>query len=505
MSLRKRLQSAFLSQGEPDVQSENRADEYGYYTLSGDTHRIRPNKGDLEHFWDQYRTCPIVRRGIDIYAEDITAPGYRVESDNEQLSEELEDWLSNSAIVAGESHRDFAEILDGSIIQEEVRGTALVEIVPKAENGDEIWGFRLINVSTVSAYTYEKQAVLIRPEDTDLTGVDTTPRSEAAAYGQWDNKALAGPFDSKDTIPLSQNDIIKIVKDPDTSDIFGNSSIEPVSSEIDELYRMLDDVGEAIHSKGYPLWVFYMGEPNGDVADPRAGIWPEDKMQKYRDEHKNGNWSSNQKDFVPGDVNVDRVEGEVPEVEELLDWYVEEIVSALPVPKYKLGFTDSINRDVTSEQSPQYERKVDNKRRQLEKRFTPVIRRKAEELGYSESDIASVELSIEKSLGENPLQRDDFDASQFAEFCRGLQAAAGDEGNPSDIVPPEEMRDLLGLPDQDGQSESLLEDGLDESDEEVQAQFEELYGEPSTPDSVGSFENLELDTSTESEEQPAQS
>ncbi|NGM69183.1 hypothetical protein G6M89_09215 [Natronolimnobius sp. AArcel1] len=499
MSLSDRLRDAVLGHGEPDVQSENRTDEYAYYTVSGDAHRIRPNKGDLEHYWEQYRTCPIVRRGIDIYAEDITAPGYRVDAENDELVEDLEDWLSNSAIVAGESHRDFSAILDGSIIQEEVRGTALVEIVPKAEAEDEIWGFRLINVSTVSAYTYENQAVLIRPDDTELDGVQMTPRGEAAAYGQWDNSALAGPFDDKNTVPLSQNDVVKVVKDPDTSDIFGNSSIEPVSDEIDELYRMLDDVGEAVHSKGYPLWVFYLGEPNGDVTDPRAGIWPEDEMQNYRDEHKKGNWSTNQKDFVPGDVDVDRIEGEVPEIEELLDWYVEEIVSALPVPKYKLGFTDDINRDVTSEQSPQYERKIENKRRQLEEAFTPVLRQKAEELGYSDDVVSSVELSIEEDREENPLVRDDFDASEFAEFCRGLQAAAGNEGEPSDIVPPEEMRDLLGLPDRDEVEESELADELDEDNEEVQAQFEKLYGEPSTPDSMGDGADFDLDTSNESE------
>ncbi|WP_161945915.1 phage portal protein [Halalkaliarchaeum desulfuricum] len=455
----------------------------------------------MEKFWAQYRTCPLVRRGIDIFAEDITAPGYRVDADNDELVEELEEWLSSSAIVAGESHRDFAEILDGSIVQEEVRGTALVEVVPKAEADDEIWGFRLINVSTVSAYTYENQAVLIRPDDTEVDGVQTTSRGEAAAYGQWDNSALAGPFNDKNTVPLSQNDIVKLVRDPDTSDIFGNSSIEPVSQEIDELYRMLDDIGEAVHSKGYPHWIFKLGEPSGDITDPRAGVWPEDKIKDYRDEHKEGNWEVGSKDFVPGDVEVETISSDVPEIEELLDWYVEEIVSTLPVPKYKLGFTDSINRDVTAEQAPQYERKIENKRRQLEEAFTPVLRRKAEEFGYSENDVASVKLSIEEEREENPLLRDNFDASEFAEFARGLQAAAGDEGEPSDIVPPEEMRELLGLPDRDEVEESALEEELDEENEQVQAQFEELYGEPSTPDAMGDGADFDLDTSNESEPQ----
>lgn len=495
-----RFREAVLGNGEPAVQTDSNTDQYAHFTLRGDIDSISPNHGDLEHYREQYEVCPLVRVAINTFAEDVTAPGHRVATDNDELQTELEEWLSNCAIVGGESHRDFSEILYSTVVQEQVRGTAMTEVVRKEESDDEIWGFRMVNPSTIEAFTYENKPILIRPDDTDVDGVTTTPRGEAAAYGQYGEGALAAPF-NRETNYLSQNDIIKLVKDPDTAEIFGNSTIGLVSNEIDEMYQILNDLGEAIHSKGYPLWVFGLGEAQGDAQNPRAGIWPEEKIKDYRDDHKEGNWSANQKDFVPGDVDVQRIEGEVPEIEEILDWYVEEIVSAMPIPKYKLGFANNINRDITSEQSPQYERQIKAKRHRLQKIFTPILQKKARELGYDDEAATAVRLKIEETRNQNPLERDDFAADDFATFAQGLQAATA--GSPQDVVSPDELRSMLGLGERgvdDNNSITSLADGEGsdghdhEYDAEVQAQFEEMYGEPLTPDAVGDDE-IVLDTS----------
>jgi hypothetical protein len=459
--------------------------EYAHFSIRGDINRIGPDQGDLEAYWDLYRESELVRRGVNIFADDVVAPGYRVEADDDALQDELEDWLSEAAIVGGESHRDFSRVLRGIIIHEFVRGTAIVETVPMAENPDETWGFRLVNPSTVEAYTYDSQAVLVRPDDTDVDGVKTTPRGEAAAYGQWGDGALAGPF-QKETFYLSQNDVIKFVKDRDTADIFGNSGIEPIAEHIAELQRMVHDLGEAIHSKSYPHWIFKLGEPSGDVQNPRAGIWPEEAMRDYRNEHKDGNWEVGNKDFVPGDVDVDTISSDVPEIEDVLDWIVEEIIAGLPVPKYKIAHANDINRDITSEQAPQYERRVEAKRHRLEDAFTPVLREKAAQLGYGEGVRSSITLRIEEPREENPLRRENFDADAFATFAKGLKAASASDESPRDIVPPEEMRELLGLPARDG--DSTTESALDESDANVKSQFEELYGEPAVRDRTDDME-----------------
>ncbi|MCU4754250.1 phage portal protein [Halobacteria archaeon AArc-curdl1] len=493
----KNLTESILSRSEPGVQSENRRGQFGIFSHGDDIDSHTPNRGNLEKYQEQFETCPLVRIPIRMYAEDVTEPGYRVEADNDNLTEELENWLSQSAIVAGESHKDFSHILDGSIIQQEVRGTALVEVVPKAENPDEIWGFRLINVSTVNAYTYDDKAILVRPDDTELDGVNLTQRDEAAAYGQWDDGAYAGPFNDKETVYLSQNDIVKLVRDPDTSDVFGKSSIAPVSKEIDELNQMLNDLAEAVRSKGYPHWIFKLGEPNGDISNPRAGIWPEDKIKDLRDEHKGDNYSAGQKDFLPGDVEVETISSDVPEIEEILDWYVEDILSSMPTPKYKLGFTDNINRDVTKTQEPQYERKVEKERKHLTSTFEPILRRKAQEFGYSEAEANSVSLTIEESHDRSPLERDDFDIGDFQMFAQGINTATG--GEPQELVSPDELRDMLGLPERDGVDQDDT-DGLDEeTEEDVESELEGLYDEPSVPNEIATDGGDEVDEASEAE------
>jgi hypothetical protein len=485
MSLRERIYDAVLNRGKPDVQAENRREGYRPF-LDDDAHidTISPPEDDLEHYWQQYESCPFVRVPIRIYAEDITEPGYRIEADDEALVDELESWLEGAAIVGGEDGHDFGELLHQDIVQKEVRGTTLVECVPTDENPDRLFGFRLINVSTVSAYTYENKPILIRPDDAEHDDVHLTSDGQAAAYGQWDDDALAGPFVGNDPIYLAQDDVIKRTQAGDTSDIFGTSSIEPVSKEIDELEAMLASTKEAVHSKGFPHWIFKLGEPNGDAQNPRAGIWPDDKMQAYRDSHKQGNWEVSQKDFVPGDVDVDVISSDVPEIQELLDWYVETILSAMPVPKFKIGHADSVNRDVTKTQQAQYERKITSERRRLERDYTPVLRRKAREWDYSDEAIESIELTISEPRESNPLARDEFDPEAFNEFARGVKAIA--PGGQADlVVEPDEVREMLGLgPRSDDESELAADDPLPETDEasketeaQIQAQFAELYDE----------------------------
>lgn len=476
-----------LQENTPDVRSTNENGEYSFFSVSDDVDRIKPERGDVEKFWEQYQNCPLIRIPINQYAEDVTAPGVRVISDDDTVSDTLESWLESSSIIAGEADQNFSDLLYAIIVQEAVRGSVLVEKVPMRES-DGIFGFKTISVATVSAYTYENQSVLIRPEDSDLENVKTTPDGEAAAYGQWDSGAIGAPFDD-DPVYLSQNDIIKQVRDPDTSDIWGTSIVQPVSQHVDELQTMLHDTSDAVHNKAYPHWMFKMGEPSGDPQDPRAGVWPEEEIQKLRKKHQRGEFETGNKDFVPGDVDLDIYEGSVPEIEDLLNWYVEVIVSAMPVPRAKIGFAGDINRDIVSDQIEQYDRKVENKRRTLEDAFTPVLREKARELGF-ESMAESVELKIDEPEGNNPLTREGFEPSEFSELARGLNNISG--GNPQEIVEADEVREMLGLATGDARDESEEDAFVEDADgiedegvtEEVASDFEDLFGEPVVPDST---------------------
>lgn len=472
MGLKDRF-TAVLGDGEEQSQVQDTKLDDGFiaeYT-SGDYDRRKPPKDDLEEYWRTYETNPLVRQPINHFASDVVEPGFRVKAEDDDLEKRLETWLEQGAISHGEVDKHFTDVLRQCVIQREVRGTAMIEVVPNEEGN--IWGFRPINAATVYALTYDNQNILIKPDDTELK-VPTNWNDEAAAYIQFDERAIGGPFDRRDEVPLSQNDVVKTVRDGDTNDIYGTSRVEEVYEYIEGLDKILEDNEKAIASKGHPHWVFKLGEPNGDPSNPRAGIWADDKIRKLRDSHKKDNFTAGQKDFLPGDVDVETISGDTADIEETISFYVEYILSAMPTPKYMLGFADEINRDITSEQEEQYNRQISNARRELESTFRQVLQAKAEEYGYSNPN---VRLSIEPKRHENPLMADDFDAQEFKSFAQGLKAIAP-AGSTEMVMPPEEVREkILGLeaePDVTDEQEEMLPE-LADTEPEVAEAFTEMY------------------------------
>lgn len=450
MSYKDKIQRVLAGDGEPDSQTQdpeyNERDGRGFssFRFGGDVERRSPPQDSLRKYWRQYETTGIVRKSINTYANDIIEPGYHVESSDEELERRMNDWLQEGVIANGVQDKDFLNLIEDVIKQREVRGTALVEIVPQANNRDGIWGFRLINVESVNALEKEKSGLLVRPDETDLDDVPVTQRGEAAAYIQYDNRAFGGPFD-EDDVPLSQNDVLKFVRDGDAYDVFGTSRIEGISQDIETLNDILDDNAEAIASKGHPYWIFKMGEPTDDPENPRAGIWPDDKIQALRDSHKSDNYNAGQKDFLPGDVDVRTVSGETADIKPTIQFHTERILSALPTPKFMVGFADSVNRDISKEQFNAYMTQVRKARRELEQDFRPALKRKAKEWGYDGEAVESLELSIEQQTQKNPLRNEEFDAQEFKALAEGLRSF-----EESDAVSNEEIRqNLLGLPPQE--------------------------------------------------------
>jgi hypothetical protein len=150
-----------------------------------------PDKSKLEGYWELYENVSFIRNPIRSFASEVVAPGYYVKTDNEDLKEELEEWLKNSAIVDGDVDRDFRRLLKKATIQREVKGTAIIEKVPDDEG--EMYGFKLIAPEEIRAFTYPGQSVLLPPDadiDEETGGVFsdnkryTTTNDEVAAYAQ---------------------------------------------------------------------------------------------------------------------------------------------------------------------------------------------------------------------------------------------------------------------------------------------------------------------------------
>lgn len=482
MGFRERI--AELARGEPSPETQDPDTSFFTETSVGNFERREPEDQNLEKYWEMYKQEPLVREPIHRFADDVTEPGYQIHAEDPDLEEDLERALKDSAIIAGESGHNFREILHQTVIQREVRGTAMCELVPRKgqnEDPDSMWGFRLINAGTVSALTYDEQNVLINPEDESAindSNVPVTPRGEAATYIQFDKEALLGPFDDdKVEVPLSQNDVVKVTTDADTSDIFGTSRIEAVAHEVEGLRQIKRDNEEAIAAKAYPHWIIKVGDPNAEMneAGRVGGMWPEEKMKALRQKHSQDNFSPGQKDIVPGDVDFQRVSGETADVQEVIEHYVEHILSAMPTPKYAVGFSDNINRDVTGPQSDDYHRLVERTRRSLEDAYQKGLARKARDLGYDENIAQTVELRIEPSRDMSPLKDDSFNIGQFQSFIQGIATAQQTVGEP--VMSRDEIRErVLNLESWDELPEDLKPDNpeveaealenLQEADEE---------------------------------------
>jgi len=483
MGFRQRI--AELARGEPAPESQDPDTSFFTETAVGDFERREPEDDDLETYWELYKQEPLVREPIRRFADDVVEPGYKVYADDPQLEEDLEDALQDSAIIAGESGHDFREVLHQSVVQREVRGTAMCELVPRKgqeDDPDSMWGFRLINAGTCSALTYDEQNVLINPNDTERQGIPVTPRGEAAAYIQFDKDATLGPFDSdKVEVPLSQNDVVKLTTDADTSDIFGTSRVEAVAHEVQGLRQIKRDNEEAIAAKAYPHWIIKAGSPDPDMSEAGrvGGMWPDEKMKQLRSAHSRANFKPGQKDVVPGDVEFQKISGETADVQEVIKHYVEHILAAMPTPKYSVGFSDDINRDVTGPQSDDYQRLVQRTRRALEDAYQKALQRKARDLGYEEGTAKSVSMRVEPRRGSNPLKDDSFDIGQFQSFMQGVATANQVSGRP--VMTRDEIRTrVLGLEQYEDLPEDLkpvVDDPESEAAEQAVTSTEEETGD----------------------------
>jgi hypothetical protein len=375
-----------------------------------DFDRTEAPKDAMRKYWRQYETTPIVRKPISSFASQVMEPGYYLES--EELSEEelndLQHWLERAAIIEGMPGKDFRLLAKKAIVQREVRGTSLIEKAPDEDNPEKLAGLKLINPETMEAVTRPGQSILLAPEDNEHLDDDDlpeTPDGDAAAYLQdiSETDALFGtPIrrqrvdNTEDTwkIAFRRDEVIKLTRDADVGDIFGTSRIEAVSERIEGLRHKLQDNDEAIASKAYPLWLFMFGSEE----EP----WGSDDINDFMSAHEMENFHPGMKQGVRGDVDVETVSGEVAEIAEYLEFDINWIMSAMPMPKFALGaFSgNAVGQIGGVAQQRDVQRQIMEARRELENEFTPLIQEVAEQMGHS--DIKDLKLRIGKP-GEEEL------------------------------------------------------------------------------------------------------
>lgn len=394
---------------EADVRSledkDVRDDKFKPFSFDGpDFDRTQAPKDAMRKFWRQYETTPIVRKPISSFAGQVMEPGYFLQSDVLEPDDlnEIRHWLERSAIIEGMPGKDFRLLAKKSVIQREVRGTALIEKAPHKEDKDKLAGLKLINPETVEVVTRPGQSILLAPDDNENLDIDelpTTPQGEAAAYLQdvGETDAFFGtPVRDRaknvdeDKIAFARDEIIKLTRDADVGDIFGTSRVEAVSQRIEGLNHKLQDNDEAIASKAYPLWLFFFGTEDEPFES--------EKIREFMSSHEMENFHPGMKQGVRGDVSVDTISGEVADIAEYLKFDLNWILSVMPMPKFALGAFggQAVGQIGGVAQQRDLQRQIQEARLELENEFTPLVREVAEQQGFSEEEVKDLRLKIGK-------------------------------------------------------------------------------------------------------------
>lgn len=422
---------------------------------------------DMDQFYDQYKSTGFVRSNFDQFVSDVTEPGVRIEADSDQTqayfmggdgapSDTPEGgFLENCFVLAGEKGQDFHPGLKTTVLNRWVRGTNTIELL-KANDDDpesEITGFYHIRPETLTAQVYPNTNILIDPEDTDGAeemGIELTKRGEAAAYIQFDEQSIIGRrlgiFDQRESIPLSQNDVLKQTLSPeiggeDTNEegIFGTSIFEAISIDIEEYKEIKRDRARAIKTKAYGLWdASFQKEIHDLGGEIEVTEWDNESID---------DWLDKVDEIGPGDIvghdgaiELDKFDSEVPDLEGVLGHYVDDITSPLPAPKYAIGFEKNINQFVTERQESRYEQLVSEERRYQERSWLDAFKMVAERKGL---DTSGMRVRIEPEEDESPVRSlSDEDVARIREYTQSLADVYGNGGAPS-FVDEETLRELI--------------------------------------------------------------
>jgi len=403
----------------------------------------------VETFVTEYYRNPLVRVPVQNFAADVTEPGVSVavslpdgdadvptveyDGRDQPLDEALSAWASNSFIDGFKFDGDFADLLEEVVKDRRGRrGTAIVEhAYDDPRERERLLGLKPLKTETVTAYTREGKAIVLRPDDDpgsfDTVAVrdygdavrdeaPTTPAGKTAAIAQFDDVFGA---EEREEIPFALDDVTISPHDADTGELFGRPDSAPVIERARALRKKLRYVDQSVVNTAFGNIIATVETQDEEVVkNVRDNL---DVNVKDRGEDVDPETVS----ATNAPVDVTEVEGQVPDVVDVVQQEIEYILSAMPTPLYRVGFAGDINRDVTAEQGEDYRDAVKRERRRLEADFGDILERKARELLHGDAHAdepvkANVELRIRPETSESPLRDEEFDAAEFSELMSAL-------------------------------------------------------------------------------------
>jgi len=458
---------------------------------------------DIDEYHDLYREVGIIRGNINQFVRDVVGPGVRIEAEDDdteayftgEFDGQAPDYapqggfLSECAVIAGERNKPFYPYLKASVVQKWTRGTVLHEYLKsKEEKSDpefQIQGFKHIRPETVSARTHSNTNILISPDETDIAD-ETTKRGEAAAYVQFDDTSIVGQRNGgidNEEIPLSQNDVLKQVIDPDIGGddaledgVFGDPPMAAVSKDADEYREIKRDRARAIKTKAWGVW---SAQFNTEVTEAGDEIILEEWDSDDQDD-----WVDDVDGLGPGDIighdgsiELDQWEPTLPDLETEMQHYVDDILAALPAPKYATAHGEQITQHVTGEQGENYQDLVEEERKAQEQEWTQAFREVAER--HPELNPAGLKVKIQPPESSNPVaELDDEEIEKMEQFMSALNDGLGNVPIDSVLDVEEFLTTTMDIPEDAFVGDDV---DVDESSAEVQEMAEEFTGEVGSP------------------------
>lgn len=476
---------------------------HNIFIESGVVDEINP-PDDIDKYHDFYREVGIIRANLNQFTRNVWKPGIRIEADDDRTrdyfmgGDDAPDstpeggFLENCAVISGEKRQSFYPFGKATTIQRWTRGTVLVEYLKQdgseTDPEGQLTGFKHIPPETVSARTYSNTNILIDPDDTENAS-ELTKRDEAAAYVQYDDQSIIGRRTNgmeESEIPLSQNDVLKQVLDPDvggdehTEDgVFGTSIMESIAPDVEEYRNIKRDRARAIKTKAWGVW---SAQFNTDIQEAGNEIiiteWDSDEQDE---------WVADVDGLGPGDIishdgsiELDQWEPSVPELDGPLEHYVSDILAPLPAPKYATAFGESIANHVSDRQENSYQDTIHEEREYQERSWTQAFRRVAER--HPDLNPEGLKMKIEPEEEASPIMSMADDEVErlkaYADAVKKIEMVT--------TLSEEEKRELLlqlpGTPEL-GTLEDETE--VDESDPEVQAMADDLTSGPPAGEGEG--------------------
>lgn len=374
-----------------------------------------PPVDEMERYWREFEINPFIRKTINSFADEVTEPGWWVEADSDETAQAMAHWLRQSAIIDGEAGLDFTLLLKKIVAQKHVRGTVLVEHVPRSDSptggtevssGEEadlgepetLDSLQLLPPETMTTFTMEGRSLLLGPDDDPPSGqADEVPEAPASlhpdstgttpAYVQYYGQS----FLNTEPVSFTRDQITKLAQDADIGEQYGTSSIESVLPRVEALRKKLQDKDQAIENKAWPVWLFSFGSDE----DP----WHPDEIEEFMTAEDEDNYTPGTKHGVQGDVGLNTIGGDVPDLESSVKYDINHILTGLPMSRFVTEFLQDSSDEATNIKDAHVRREIRHERRELEYAFQKLLELKCDIEGW---DKAGVKLHISPPEGEEP-------------------------------------------------------------------------------------------------------